>query len=205
LKKQLTSESLFALRSFILAAFFSLKPLSPLTGKPFSPSVIKTLIFSYRNRRRSIKISEASQAAGVNPRQLERRLRREIGMGFHTWHNGERIALTKERLNVYGDTPDAAMREAGFGKFAYSQFSHVFKAWIRMCPREFQRMCQEETTSEGRLNLQIYAEKYKEFQDLIVLVHEGKATWRQKVKAVYEEKTYRRGALVPPEYSTGET
>jgi AraC-like DNA-binding protein len=204
MKKRLSPESLFALRSCVLAAFFSLKPLSPLTGKPFSPSVIKTLIFSYRNRRRSAKVSEASQAAGVKPRRLERRLAKEVGMGFHTWHTGERIALTKERMNIYGDTPDAAMRKAGFGKFAFSQFSHLFAAWVRMRPREFWGMCQGESSPEGRLKLQIYAEKYKEFQDLIVLVHEGKATWRQKAKAVYEEKMYRQGALVPREYSSGE-
>ncbi len=130
MKKRLTPESLFALRSCILAAFFSFKPLSPLTGKPFSPLVIKILIFSCRNRRRSVKVSEASQAAGVKPRRLERRLAKEIGMGFHTWHTGERMALAKERMNIFGDTPDAAMRAAGFGKFAFSPFSHLFTAWV---------------------------------------------------------------------------
>lgn len=204
MKKRLTPESLFALRSRVLAAFFSLQPLSPLTGKPFSPSVIKALIFSYRSRGRSAKVSEASQAAGVKPRRLERRLAKEIGMGFHTWHTGERIALTKERMNIYGDTPDAAMREAGFGKFAFSQFSHLFTAWIKMRPRVFWRMCQGKNSPEGRLKMQIVYENIMEFQDLMCLVHEGKATWRQKAKAVYEEKMYRRGALVPREYSTGE-
>lgn len=204
MKKRLTPESLFALRSCVLAAFFSFKPLSPLTGKSFSPPVIKALIFSYRNRRRSAKVLEASQAAGVKPRRLERRLAKEVGMGFHTWHTGERIALVKERMNIYGESPEVAMREAGFGKFAFSQFSHLFTAWIKMCPRVFWRMCQGKNSPEGRLKMQVYYEKLKEFQDLIVLVHEGKATWRQKAKAVYEEKMYRRGALVPREYSTGE-
>jgi AraC-like DNA-binding protein len=205
MKKRLTPESLFALRSRVLAAFFSLQPLSPLTGKPFSPSVSKTLIFSYRNRGRSAKVSEASQAAGVKPRRLERRLAKEIGMGFHVWHTGERMALAKERMNLYGDTPEVAMRKAGFGNLAFSQFSHVFTAWIRMRPREFWEMCQGENSPEGRLRMQVYYEKLKEFQDLMCLVHEGKATWRQKSKAVYEEKMYRQGALVPREYSTGET
>jgi len=204
MKKRLSPESLFALRSCILASFFSLDPQSPLTGKPFSPPVIKALIFSYRNRRRGVKVLEASQAAGVKPRRLERRLAKEVGMGFHTWHTGERIALTKERMNIYGDPPEVAMRKAGFGNFAFSQFSHVFTALIRMRPRGFWRMCQEENSPEGRLKMQVYYEKLMEFQGLMCLVHEGKATWQKKARAVYEEKMYRRGALVPPEYSTGE-
>ena len=65
-------------------------------------------------------------------------------------------------------------------------------------------MCQEENSPEGRLKMQVYYEKLMEFQGLMCLVHEGKATWQKKARAVYEEKMYRRGALVPPEYSTGE-
>lgn len=204
MKKGLTPESLFALRSRVLAAFYSLAPLSPLTGKPFSCSVIKALTFSYRNRHRSVKVLEASRAVEVKPRGLERKLRKEIGMGFHSWHTWERIALAKERMNIYGDTPEVAMRKAGFGRFAYAKFSHVFTSLVKMCPRDFFKMCQGKNSPEGRLVLQVYYENCKEFQDLIVLVHEGKADWRQKAKAVYKVRMIKQGKVVPPEYISGE-
>ncbi len=138
---------------------------------------------------------EASQAAGVKPRRLERRLAKEIGMGFHVWHALERFVLVKERMNIYGDTPDAAMRAAGFGKLAYAQFSHFVKARLKRCPRFFFELCQGESSPEGRLKMQVYHEKIEEFQDLLCLVHEGKAARCQKVKAIRMAKALARGEI----------
>ena len=204
MQKRLIPESVVALHYWIRDSFFTLAPSSPLTRKPLSEVVKKALVFSYRNRHRKALLKEAALAVGVKPGRLERRLKKETGIGFHTWHTGERVELAKERMNIYGDPPKVAMQATGFGKRAYAHFSRVFRSWFRACPHDFWRECRKRTPPEGWLKMQLVYEKLMEFQSLMCLVHEGKASWQKKAKAVYELKLMKRGFIVPPEYSTGE-
>jgi AraC-like DNA-binding protein len=162
------------LRALGWVNFWDLNPIALLTGKPISLPSKRAIVFSCRNLNRRVSLDEAAQAAHVSPCHLERKLHEEMGLGFHAWHAGGRVGYAKRRMMVYGDTPTQAMLAAGFED--YAEFSHTFKTYDGVSPREFWVNTASKQTPWERIRLRRRTTKWQELARLLLLIHEGKVT-----------------------------
>jgi len=186
MKDDFLSDRSSALHSLARANFWSVKPVGTFTGRPLSMVAHRALVFSYRNLNREVSLKEAAQYAWVSPGHLERKLKEEIGLGFHGWHTGERIALAMMRMKVFEDTPQQAMLTAGFRDCV--KFAHLFRAWTGMCARDYRESVLRLTTPLERVKARQAMKKWEQCQKAMLLILEGKVTKCRMERAVRLQK-----------------
>ena len=202
MKDDFLSDRSSALHALGRVNFWSVKPIGSFTGKPLSPVSQRALVFSYRNLSREVSLQEAAQYACVTPGHLERKLKDEIGQGFHGWHTGERIALAMMRMKVFEDTPQQAMLTAGFRDCV--KFAHLFRARTGMCAQDYRDKALREMTPLGRVKAREGMKKWDRFREAMLLILEGKVTKCRMERAVRLQKEAKLGIYVtvyvaPPE------
>ena len=135
---------------------------------------------------REVSLQEAAQYAWVTPGHLERKLKDEIGQGFHGWHTGERIALAMMRMKVFEDTPQQAMLTAGFRDCV--KFAHLFRAMTGMCARDYRESVLGLTMPLERVKAREGMKKWEQCQKAMLLILEGKVTKCRMERAVRLQK-----------------
>lgn len=186
MRDELLSQRSAALQANARANFWSVTPIGTFTGRPLSPVTRRALVFSFRNLTRKVKLKEAAEYAGVTPGHLERKLKEEMGLGFHAWHTGERIALAMMRMKVFEDTPQQAMLTTGFRDCV--KFGHLFRAMTGMCARDYRESVLRLTTPLERVKARQAMKKWEQCQEAILLIQEGRVTKCRMERAVRLQK-----------------
>ena len=109
-----------------------------------------------------------------------------MGLGFHAWHAGERIALAVMRMKVFEDTPQQAMLTAGFRDCV--KFAHLFRARTGMCARDYRESVLRMTTPLERVKARQAMKKWEQCQKAMLLILEGKVTKCRMERAVRLQK-----------------
>ncbi|NCB63608.1 MAG: AraC family transcriptional regulator [Clostridia bacterium] len=91
------------------------------------------------NYRRPISASDVAEAINVNPGYLSRIFKGKTGVNLMDMINGKKVTHAKELLGGGSLKVNEVAGKVGIDDQAY--FSHLFKKYTGMSPREYQKVC----------------------------------------------------------------
>lgn len=99
------------------------------------------------NYHRPISASDVAEAIQVNPGYLSRIFKGKTGVNLMDMINRKKVTHAKELLGGGSLRVNEVAGKVGIGDQAY--FSHLFKKYTGMSPREYQKVCLYQHGSEG--------------------------------------------------------